>query len=219
MDLPTGFIAEETGSDGRLLQLMKRFGASVWELVMLNILFVLCCLPVVTAGAALGGLTVAVFRLAEGSGRGVWRDFKEGARKHGRVFTGYLLTEVLIGGTLVFAMIFYGRRPSTKLLGIFCMGAFLFFMVAVRYLHCLRVCKKFPLKKALRYSVLLALLGLTDFGFWGLEALLVWLGIGMLPHSLPLFLLIIPAAESFIGCFAASRTIRRYITGLPETGG
>ncbi|MDO4269775.1 MAG: DUF624 domain-containing protein [Eubacteriales bacterium] len=212
----TAFFAEENEPANGVLQFVKRFWGSLWDIIKLNLLFLLCCLPVVTAGAALAGLTEASYRLASDDGRGIWHDFFQGASRHWKAFTLYLMLELPLGALLLFSILQYGRwlaHPAAAVAGALCIGLGLFCFAAACYLHSVRISDGLPLKKALKNAVCLVLLGLPDFGFLGGVLILWWLGIAMLPYSLPAFVLFLPAAAAFTSSFASLRTAARYPAG------
>lgn len=59
-----------------------RFFGEVFDLILLNLLTVLCCLPVVTAGASLTAMHYVLFHKVDGDDRGVVRPFFHSFREN-----------------------------------------------------------------------------------------------------------------------------------------
>ena len=57
--------------DGPLMRALVYLG----ELILLNLLFLLCCLPVITAGASAAAMYTVAFRNLDGKGGHVCRQF------------------------------------------------------------------------------------------------------------------------------------------------
>ena len=198
----------------RVLRFVWRYACALWELVKLNVLFLLCCLPVVTAGAACAGLTAAASRLAAGTERGVWRDFRQGAARHWRAFSVYLPAEAALFAVLLYAAHRYGRPGAGALAPAacaLCVGAALFAYLTACYLHAVTVRTGRPARVCLRNAALLVLTGLPDLGYLGGALAAVMLCAGMMPYSLPLVLLLLPATCAFLVCFGAQRGLQAYL--------
>ncbi len=75
------------------------------DLVWLNVLFVLTCLPIVTAGGALTALYDTVWRLGEDRGGSVTREYWRSLRENFWRSTGYWAFFLPIGGALTLSWI------------------------------------------------------------------------------------------------------------------
>ena len=71
------------------------------DLMLLNLAFLLCCVPVVTVGAAVTALDTVVFRLSREKGGAVLAGFFRAFRENFRAATLLWLLLVLAGGVLV----------------------------------------------------------------------------------------------------------------------
>lgn len=60
---------------GRRSNILLEIAAKVAELFFLNLLFVICCIPVVTIGMAVSALYSVFFKQLDGKDKGVLRDF------------------------------------------------------------------------------------------------------------------------------------------------
>ena len=204
----------ENGSRSTLLLMGTRFWASLWDLIQVNLLFMIFSLPIVTMGCAMAGLTEVTFRLAQGNGNGVWQDFKTGIRKHGIIFTGYVMVELAVCCVLLIAIVQYGKLSAflwAKCMGVVCIGILFFAALLAGYLHSLRIRYAYTVRYSLKCTIRLLLLGIHELPIQGIMLLIVWFCIEMLPYSLPLLLLIIPASACFISCFATLQTTHRYM--------
>ena len=87
--------------DGKVMEFLNKLG----EIILLNILFLLCCLPVVTAGASLTSFYYAMIKsVRRERGNPVKEFFRSMKRTIGR---GSLLT---VGTLLWLGALLYGRR-------------------------------------------------------------------------------------------------------------
>lgn len=81
--------------DGPLGQFMLK----VWELLLLNILCILFCIPVITAGASLTALSYVTLRMAEGRETSVFRSFLHSFKQN---FLQALGLELLLAASGIF---------------------------------------------------------------------------------------------------------------------
>ena len=88
-----------------------RFLSLLSDLVLLNLLFLLCCLPIVTIGASLAGLNRAVLRLSRGEGT-ITKDFFHGFRSNFRQATIIFVIFSLLGVFLFFDLYFLVQDGS-----------------------------------------------------------------------------------------------------------
>lgn len=91
-------------SAGRFLSLLS-------DLVLLNLLFLLCCLPVVTIGASLAGLNRAALRLSRGEGS-VTKDFFHGFRSNFKQATLIFVFFAILGVFLFWDLYFLVQEGS-----------------------------------------------------------------------------------------------------------
>lgn len=59
----------------------ETFAREFWQLVKLNVLFLLCCLPVVTFGAARAAMARCTVNMARDVPNDVWTDFRAALRQ------------------------------------------------------------------------------------------------------------------------------------------
>ena len=85
------------------------------DLVILNILTIVCCIPVVTIGAAMTALYDAVGKLQREEGN-LYSGFFRAFRSNFRQATALWLLFLLVGGLLLFGMYFYSAAGIQVLL-------------------------------------------------------------------------------------------------------
>ncbi len=83
--------------DGTFFQFLSRVG----DLILVNVLFLLCCLPVVTIGAAQAALTKVTQDYILDNDRGVWKPFLKAFRQNFKQATAVWLAEAVILVSLV----------------------------------------------------------------------------------------------------------------------
>ena len=83
--------------DGRIMGLLNRLG----DLFLLNIIYLVSCIPVVTIGAATTALYYTTFKMAENRESYVWRDYRQSFRQNWKQATEIwmiLLAMILVLG-------------------------------------------------------------------------------------------------------------------------
>lgn len=147
--------------DSRFMRVMSR----VADLVLLNLCYLLTCVPLFTIGAASAALYTVCFRFGTDEEKGVIRSYFRAFRENFKRGTGVWLIVLLCGGAaLVNAWVFYvmpgGLRFLSVLFAILLVLALLIFGYA------------FPL------------LSQFDDGIWPTLRNALILGVGYLPRSL-----------------------------------
>ncbi len=98
---------------------------TVGDLVVLNLLWLLCCLPVVTLGASTAALFHVTGKMAAGEATVVWRDFLGFFRREWKAVTKLWLP-LLAFGLLVAADLYIGGHTASALGGLLTAGAVIF---------------------------------------------------------------------------------------------
>lgn len=121
--------------DSPLMRMLSRLG----DLIILNLLALVCALPVITLGASAAGLYTAMQKLVKDEGRPV-RDFFHGFRQNFKQATALWLILAASGALLVLGLLFYANMEGT-------LGRILFFVVVfLAILWSLASCWVFPLQ-------------------------------------------------------------------------
>jgi uncharacterized membrane protein YesL len=149
----------------RLNYILKKWFWNVYDylgtLILVNVLMVLCALPLITFPAGLAGLFYVTTRIASGQETGVM-DFFRGFRKFFWRAQGYVLIYALVLGALAINMIFYFRMtvswPWTGAALGGAMGWLIgFVLLTGMYTAPLMVQTSYRLRSALRTGALLTL--------------------------------------------------------------
>lgn len=186
-----------------------------WGLVKLNLLFALFCLPVVTIGPALGGMTTVTMKMVRDKNSYVWRDFWDAFRKDFLRFFLLGLLGVLLLAVLLLTLLVYLPRIGLGPLyvALFACGLIASFVggLAWIYLYPLAAVTDLPLNLVLKDAILLGL-GCMKHSVPGLAVCLA-LTVPMVlafPESIPVLILIGFSLTSLAACFAAWPGIRTY---------
>jgi len=96
---------------------MIQFLARVGDIILLNLLFLLCCLPVVTVGAAQAGLLTALKRLRDKEDDRPWlpaffQGFAAGFWRITGLWCVFLVLAVLLMGNLIGTMFYQQADPN-----------------------------------------------------------------------------------------------------------
>lgn len=101
--------------DSRFMRIMSR----VADLILLNLCYLLTCLPVFTIGAACAALYAVCFRFGTEEEAGVMRSYFRAFREHFKRGTGLWLIVLLCGATaLINAWVFYAMPGGVRYLSV-----------------------------------------------------------------------------------------------------
>jgi len=158
------------------------FTRRFWKLLTLNLIFFVCCIPVVTIGPALAGLFYVLRNFSRRQHAFVWMDFKDAVKTNWKKATAVFFINSAVWLALFFALYFYWAMSAesvimTVALAITFAFAFLFAFMNF-YLYTMLVTFDLSLKKLYKNAFLLSFLGLlknflTLLVFGVLGALLV----------------------------------------------
>lgn len=93
--------------DSKFMQAMAR----VYDLVILNLLFLLSCVPLITIGAASAALYTVCFRIGTDREQGIFRSYFQAFRENFRQGTMlWLIAVVFLGAGIVNVLLFYAME-------------------------------------------------------------------------------------------------------------
>lgn len=194
-----------------------------WDLIKLNLLFILFSLPIITAGAAYAAMTKITTRMIWDKNVYVFHDFMEAFRKEfKRSFpTG-------IGVMVVYYLIFISARFYLQMSGENRFFLFIFFFLclvtfiitlALVFLFPLLVNVDLPYKATIKNSFLLGIVCIKQ----SLPCLLVTFGLLAIIYlflplvfSMPLIFIFMAAFISLINSFAAWPGIKKFVLRDPS---
>lgn len=135
----------------------SRFLSNVCDIVIVNLLFVLCSIPVITAGASLSAMNYATQCMVYDKGSGVAKNFFKGFKENFKQSTLYFIPAALIMASLIYEYIFL--VPQAGISGQFS-GMLIFFLMILlvcfsSYIFPLIVRYKNGLKDHIKNGVLL----------------------------------------------------------------
>lgn len=182
-----------------------------WQILKLNLLFVVCAVPLVTFGAARAALSRCTMNMVRDMPNDVWYDFRQELKKDFGRNTALGLLEVC-GILLLFLLL---SQPAVRANAVSCGGVLVAAALSgmlFGYLWPMLVTVDVPLRAAVKNAAVLA------FAFphhslpaFGAALLLFGLSFWLFPLSLPLVLFVPFGMGSFVTSFAAWTDIRRLI--------
>ena len=189
-----------------------------WELIKLNLLFVLCCIPIVTIGPAFAGLTRVMMLMVRERPFFVVADYWEAFKANWK--QGFLawLFSTLGAAALVVAVVFYGSAAQQQPLmyaALLTAGVMLLVLgLASVFLYPLIVMFDFPFRVVVKNAFLLGLVCLKH----SLPALLLVVVGGLLialyfPFSTPFLMFFYFSHTAFLFSFAAWPGLEKYVVG------
>lgn len=182
-----------------------------WQLLKLNLLFVICALPLVTFGAARAALSRCTVNMVRDVPNDVWYDFRQELKKDFPRNTVLGLIELFAIGVFLLLLSLPGVRGNTAvcvvLFALAAVGA-----LVLGYLWPMMVAVDVPLRAAVKNAAVLAL-AFPQHSLPALAVTLLLYGLSfwMFPLSLPLVLFVPFGMGSFVTSFAAWSDIRRLV--------
>lgn len=182
-----------------------------WQLLKLNLLFVVCALPLVTFGAARAALSRCTMNMVRDVPNDVWDDFRQELKKDFSRNTALGLLELFALGMLMLLLSLPGIRSNTVACVVL-LALTAIVVLVLGYLWPMVVAVDVPLRAAIKNAAVLAL----AFPQHSLPALVValllyGLSFWLFPLSLPLVLFVPFGMGSFVTSFAAWSDIRRLV--------
>lgn len=208
-DRPGPGIDKNTPPKTGLSLFVEIFVREFWQLVKLNLLFLLTCLPIVTIGAAIGAMNKVTVRMVRDIPNDVWSDYWRGFRENWKSTTVLgLLGAVLFGGGFL-GLWLYEPQPILRVVTV---AVLIFMSMFWLYLYPLLTSTTLSVSGAIHDALLLPILCF----YHSLPAcllifLLFMLQILFFPLSFPVLFLCGFSIPSFIASFAAWSGIRKHI--------
>lgn len=192
-----------------------------WTLVKTNILFWLCCLPLITIPAALKAMTRVCVLLLRGEPLDLWQDWWQGFRRGFGRATWLGLAAALVLSAAGFGVGFYGggmvengllAAPALVLLSAMAVEA-----MALPGLFCLLEFSELGAGDAVRSALLLVLVRLPQhLAVLALLAALALLYLLAFPYSSIALAAIVLALFWLTACFAAWPGLEKYVFHTAE---
>ncbi len=188
-----------------------------WTLMSLNILFIVACIPIVTAGAAYSAMYHVIIKMMRDEPVDLFVDFKAGFKKNWKQGTQVYVISVLVVAVFYTAYVFY---TALHPLLFYVMNAALFYLVmAYIYVVPMLVSVDLPLKNVYKNSVSLSIVSLVRTIAATIIAIaLVLATLMFFPVSTFYMLLIGFSLHAFIMAFFTYYAIRKYVEFHEEDG-
>lgn len=191
------------------------FMSKIADCMILSVLWLLCSLPVITAGSASTALyycIVKVIRKDEGS---VWKDYWQSFRsnlKHSILFIGFLLIFSLIISAI--GSLIYTHAPVQNMLTNIYSIYIIWLAFCVAWMHYLfSYIARFqaPVKTVLKNSLVICLVNLpVSLSLIFLFAAVIFFLLWTFPGS-AMTLLLVPALYALVSSFLLERIYRKYL--------
>ena len=139
--------------DSVLMRLLDRLAT----LVMLNIYFLLCCLPLVTIGASTTALYTVTLQEARGDARSITASFFRAFRKNFWKATVLWLFVAFFTAVFVIDLVLFTRNGAPRFLRILLCIAGIFFALMLPYLFPLKARFENTLRMTLRNALMLGI--------------------------------------------------------------
>ncbi|MBQ9383525.1 MAG: YesL family protein [Ruminiclostridium sp.] len=194
------------------------FGAKFWKFFQINLIYVLCCIPIVTFGPATAAMTQLMRKFVIGEPIFVWHEFKTAFKKNWKqgLFMGSI--DIILLVLMVFDLNFYvgaienGSDLSAKLLPAISLAVGFIVLMMHFYIYPQIVALDLRLPQIIKNSFILMIVGFkrsfAGFFAWVLIVTLIVLGY---PYTM-LVLPFLPFAWlNFIATFCAYPVIQKHI--------
>ncbi len=199
-----------------IFKFFEIYGRRVWKLIQVNMLFILFCLPVVTIGPAIAGMTKVARNYSQERNAFVWSDFWSTFKKcFKQSFIMGLIDLVFIvavsAGFRVYPYLAEQNSAMYIMLVLFISCSLLFFMMHF-YIYLMIVSTNLSLMQILKNSLFLVSLGIKNCIF----TLLTWVFVlsllyVLLPYSFLLLFVWPFGFMSFVTAFNCYPVIRKYV--------
>ncbi len=195
------------------------FEREFWQILKLNLLFVVCAAPLVTFGPARAALSRCTVNMVRDIPNDVFSDFRRALKQDFRRNAAVGLAELFgIGLLLAAASLPAVQESAARSAGLF--AAALLAALPLGYLWPLLAAVDLPVRAAVRNALGLAFAcPQHSLPALGVCVLLGVLCFGLFPLSLPLMLFVPFGVGSFTTSFAAWSDIRRLVLQNDSNGG
>lgn len=205
----------------RFFYFFELYFRKFWKLLELNLLFLLCCLPIVTIGPAIAGLTYILRNYADERPTFMMSEFFDAFRKNWKQSLGLFLLDAAVSALAIFALMFYWKNAREGSFAFLPVGicllvlVIMFFMRYYAYLMAVTVELKF--RHILKNALIFAFLGLrtnviTTFFVLLITVPMVW----FFPYSLVLVPFFGFATPGFVAVYNSYPYLIRYIVAPHE---
>lgn len=194
---------------------IETFTREFTTLLKLNFIFLVSCIPIITIGAAIAGMTNVTLKMVRDEPSDVFYDFKEGFKKNWKQGTCLMAIEAVIALIIFFAFLYYLNLQGIAyylFMGIIGLVTMVFFMSSM-YMFPMAVTVDLKVKEIIRNSILLCL-GSLKKSFVSVALCIIAVGLGSTISvlTIPIILMFFSFSFcSFVTSFCADEAIKKYI--------
>ena len=195
-----------------------------WDLIKVNLLFLLFCIPIVTIGPALSGMTYVIRNYTREEHSFIFNDFWKAFKNNLKQSFPTGIIQILSLGIFYYVISFYYYNLSLGVVYYIGFGISLFLCLTVlfasNYVYIMIVTLDLNLKAICKNAFIFAFVGLKEnlFTLLGTVGIVVILAVIFLFVPIPINLLIlfillvlmVPATLTFISCFNSYPLIKKY---------
>ena len=195
--------------DSPVMRVLGRLG----DIIILNMIFVVGCIPVITIGTSLSALYAVAMKMARGEDPSVWKEFWKAYKRNFRPATICWLVMAVIAILLFvdFRIIGVLKRGSESMYSIMriVLAVILgMWMLMFQYLFPYIARFENTVKQTLKNAFLLMVRHLP----WSLLLLVILIASALSIYIIPVLLVVIPAVTSMVFDFILERLFRRYMS-------
>lgn len=217
-------VPKETPPQKRIVSFFEIYFRKFWNIIKINLLYVIFCIPIVTIGPATAGMTYVLRNYAREEHAFVFGDFWDAFKSNFKqsFITGILQAILLF--VFYYVIAFYYLNLSAGTMYYICLGISLFFVMALlfasNYIYLMIVTLDLKLKDIYKNGLIFAFVGLKENLFTLLGYIIV-IGIPLLIllfapieisiiATILLVAMLVPATLIFISCFNSYPVIKKY---------
>lgn len=184
-----------------------------FTVMQMNLIYLLCCIPIVTVGPATAGMTHIFREVSEERPIFLWNDFKKAMKRHFKQgFFVWLINTVLWFFLVLDGLILYSK-PSVLtviVLGLLCIIGILFCMMHV-YLYPLLITGRYTVLEIYKNAFLLTMSRIYQtLGILLVIGLISWVLYSVAFLSLFFLIFFYFAMVCFVSVFYANRVLKKY---------
>lgn len=194
---------------------IETFTREFTSLLKLNFIFLISCIPIVTIGAAIGGMTSVTLKMVQDEPSDVFYDFKEGFKKNWKQSSLFYLIILCGISVIACAFLFYIQLQG---ISYYCFMSFigiiaLIFAMSCIYIYPMAVSVNLKVKEILKNSLILSLTSIRN-SFITIVLCMIAIAIGYMIRvlTLPIILIFFSFSFcSFVSSFCAWSAIEKSI--------
>lgn len=220
-------VTKESLNKPRILQFFDILGTRFWHLIVLNLIYIVFCIPIITIGPATAGLTKVLRNWSRHEHAFVWGDFWETFKKNFKPALLLGIANTLIGGYLIFCLLFFWQNellflPRELALAVIIFTAVIFVMMNY-YSYTMLITFRLTFRQLIKNCFIFTWVGfLRNVAITAIIALVVWIFTLFMrnPFVWIIYFLLFFAFCGFIITFMVYPLIKKHMIDNvnPETG-